>query len=311
MRHLQLLLATASLTGCLVGTGSPSTPTGSGDDDVSGGHELLPPGKLAVVLAHGFGGTGESFDPAIVAAIEADGHAVLRAEVPGVEGVAQRAVALGPQIDAFLVATGATQAHLIAHSMGGLDARHLISTLGFAPKVASLTTMSTPHRGTPLADVALGVRAGNQQEALDAIIELVGQVDPAALDRALVDLSEANAATFNAANLDAATVKYQSYAGFSTPNAIANPNADAACAGAPTPAPDQMRAVLVLPATIVANGTDRKPNDGVVGVASSLWTGFKGCIAADHLDETTTPSAGQLGLDTPAFYKALVAELAL
>ena len=41
--------------------------------------------------------------------------------------------------------------HLIAHSMGGLDARHMIVREGMAERVASLTTVGTPHNGTPVA----------------------------------------------------------------------------------------------------------------------------------------------------------------
>ena len=36
--------------------------------------------------------------------------------------------------------------------MGGLDARYLISRLGMADRVLSLTTLGTPHRGTSFAD---------------------------------------------------------------------------------------------------------------------------------------------------------------
>ena len=36
--------------------------------------------------------------------------------------------------------------NIIAHSKGGLDARYLISGLHMEDKVASLTTISTPHR---------------------------------------------------------------------------------------------------------------------------------------------------------------------
>ena len=43
--------------------------------------------------------------------------------------------------------------HIIAHSMGGLDARHTISTLGMADRVLSLTTIGTPHHGSPVADI--------------------------------------------------------------------------------------------------------------------------------------------------------------
>ena len=40
--------------------------------------------------------------------------------------------------------TDAKQVHLVAHSMGGLDGRYYISTLGGATKVATLVTIGTP-----------------------------------------------------------------------------------------------------------------------------------------------------------------------
>ena len=56
------------------------------------------------------------------------------------------------RVEEALTQTGAPKVHIIAHSMGGLDARHMIVDLGMADKVASLTTIGTPHRGTILAD---------------------------------------------------------------------------------------------------------------------------------------------------------------
>jgi triacylglycerol lipase len=284
---------------------------GDEHDGGDGGDQLLPPGKIAIVLAHGLGGDAESFDASLVAAIEAEGHAVLRTAVPGVESVAVRAASLGPQLDDFLAKTGASKVHVIAHSMGGLDTRHAIAKLGYAGKVASLTTLSTPHRGSPLADLALGLTSSgttSQQEALEALADLVGvPLDSEALQRALADLSETNAPAFNAANPDAPGVEYMSFAGLSTPNGISNPNAAMACTGAAVPSPAPTRAMLLLAQPIVANGTDRVPNDAVVAVSSAKWGSFLGCIPADHLAET---GAATPMLDTPAFYKALAAKLA-
>jgi triacylglycerol esterase/lipase EstA (alpha/beta hydrolase family) len=42
--------------------------------------------------------------------------------------------------------------HLIPRSMGRLDARYLISKLGMADRVLSLTTIGAPHHGSPIAD---------------------------------------------------------------------------------------------------------------------------------------------------------------
>jgi triacylglycerol lipase len=43
--------------------------------------------------------------------------------------------------------------NIIAHSLGGLDARYAVSVLG-CQQVASITTIGTPHYGSPLADWA-------------------------------------------------------------------------------------------------------------------------------------------------------------
>lgn len=62
----------------------------------------------------------------------------------------QRAAELKQEIEARL--PGAEKVHIIAHSMGGLDARLMIAEMGMAQRVASLTTIGTPHHGTSLAD---------------------------------------------------------------------------------------------------------------------------------------------------------------
>ena len=67
-----------------------------------------------------------------------------------------RAEQLKIKVESFLAETGAEKVHIIAHSMGGLDARLMIVDLGMAEKVASLTTIGTPHLGTILADRVLG-----------------------------------------------------------------------------------------------------------------------------------------------------------
>jgi len=42
--------------------------------------------------------------------------------------------------------------HIIAHSMGGLDARWMIYKHNFPQRIASLTTIGTPHHGSPEAE---------------------------------------------------------------------------------------------------------------------------------------------------------------
>jgi len=57
------------------------------------------------------------------------------------------------RIDEIIAHTGAEKINIIAHSKGGLDSRYAISTLGMGDKVASLTTLSTPHHGSKTVDL--------------------------------------------------------------------------------------------------------------------------------------------------------------
>jgi triacylglycerol esterase/lipase EstA (alpha/beta hydrolase family) len=73
--------------------------------------------------------------------------------------VQQRAEALAAQVAARFP-NG--KVHIIAHSMAGLDARYLLShnlqSLANPGRVASLSTVATPHCGSPVADLLVGAR---------------------------------------------------------------------------------------------------------------------------------------------------------
>ena len=56
-------------------------------------------------------------------------------------------------IENILQETGAEKVNIIAHSKGGLDSRYLIWRYDFGDKVASLTTICTPHHGSEIADL--------------------------------------------------------------------------------------------------------------------------------------------------------------
>lgn len=89
--------------------------------------------------------------------LEADGFEnIYNTNVDFAGSLALRAEQLKNKTENVLAETGAEKVHIIAHSMGGLDARLMIVDLGMAEKVASLTTVGTPHLGTILADRVLG-----------------------------------------------------------------------------------------------------------------------------------------------------------
>ncbi|MGD9369244.1 MAG: alpha/beta fold hydrolase [Desulfobacteraceae bacterium] len=84
------------------------------------------------------------------------GFQVFHAKVPWAAKVDERAEALRADVERILRDSGAAKINLIAHSMGGLDVRHMLFNDRHRGKiherVASVTTISTPHWGSPFAD---------------------------------------------------------------------------------------------------------------------------------------------------------------
>jgi triacylglycerol lipase len=56
-------------------------------------------------------------------------------------------------IEKALLETRAEKVNIIAHSKGGIDSRYFIWKYGSENQVASLTTVSTPHHGSEIADL--------------------------------------------------------------------------------------------------------------------------------------------------------------
>jgi triacylglycerol lipase len=118
----------------------------------------IPKLRAPVVLVHGFFGfdkinvgnwTLADYFPYIPEMLRAAGDRVLVPRLSPTGGVAERAA----QLKAFLDREAPREpVHLVAHSMGGLDSRYMISRLGMADRVVTLTSLGTPHRGTPFAD---------------------------------------------------------------------------------------------------------------------------------------------------------------
>jgi triacylglycerol lipase len=81
---------------------------------------------------------------------------VYHSNVSWAEGVETRATELRQNIIRILEKERVEKVNIIAHSMGGLDARHMLfnsrDSDRLHERVASLTTVSTPHEGSPFAD---------------------------------------------------------------------------------------------------------------------------------------------------------------
>ena len=106
------------------------------------------------------------------------GHAALFPRVPPFGTFEERARVLA---DAIQQGYPEGPIHIIAHSMGGLDSRALIAHnlhgLSDAGRIASLTTLSTPHRGSPVADLLAGSKPlGPRRLLYDGISRAISQL---------------------------------------------------------------------------------------------------------------------------------------
>ncbi|MCL2185604.1 MAG: hypothetical protein FWB86_07120 [Treponema sp.] len=63
------------------------------------------------------------------------------------------ALILKNTIEEVLRETNNEKVNIIAHSKGGIDSRYLIWKHSFGEKIASLTTICTPHNGSEIADL--------------------------------------------------------------------------------------------------------------------------------------------------------------
>ncbi len=301
------------------------------DEKLNGRHTQYP-----IVLHHGFNASpdNEWGFYKVKEALEADGHVVYVSWVRPFGSVADRTTDLAEIVYDALVdqwhpwddpAPLDLKVNIIAHSMGGLDSRELISVLGYGDAVASLTTISTPHHGSAVADFALSVLPDHADKALNALGKAFAttftRADLAAdsdVRAALTSLAESSAADFNATHPDDPRVFYQSWAGISSVGGITIPGMYDACGGtAPSASADKMNAQLVPMAAFVSHFADRGEllaNDGMATVESAKWGTFRGCIPADHLDEVgqikyngTDP---RTGFDHIRFYRNMAFDLA-
>lgn len=87
--------------------------------------------------------------------LKKNGYLVSTAPTDGFGTIENNAAQLKEYIEKILEKEHAEKVNLIAHSKGGLDSKYMMEALGMEDKVASLTTLCTPHLGSPIADYIL------------------------------------------------------------------------------------------------------------------------------------------------------------
>lgn len=170
------------------------------------------------------------------------------------------AAELAATVERIVSDTGCEKLNVIAHSKGGLDMRYAISRLGIADKVASLTTINTPHRGCNFARKLMEKMPQTAIDTIgaryDAVFSRLGDPDPSFLD-GVAGLTDLECARLNSEMPDAGGVLYQS---------IGSRMASRTAA----PFPLSLGYSLIQP--IDGN------NDGLVAVSSMPWGRFLGVV---------------------------------
>ena len=322
-----------ALAMCLMGCAPPSTtmapPASDGTPASSATPTMFPTPNpdtggprmaYPLILVHGLDGF-KNIGPidyfyGVADALGKDGHNVQIAVMDAYNSSEVRGVQLQAFVQNVLATTGAPKVKMICHSQGGLDCRYVASNLG--SKIAAIVTISTPHKGTPVADIATGDLPGPMQDAVDAILNLLGAAISGTPDMnaqaALDELSAKGAAAFGARHPDSPDVAYYSIAGRSN-----SATGDEACGGSTEASfvarwdrnVDPINPLLSATGTIIANSDKPSTNDGLVPVDSARYGTFLGCVPADHLDEMNQiagagPGAGN-PFDAILFYRQLAA----
>lgn len=283
--------------------------------DVRHGHG--PPYPL--ILHHGFAGFrdfgGINYFYNVARDLRARGEVVYETEVSPFLPPQQRGYELARFVDRVLKETNSEKVVIIGHSQGGLDARFMISSLGYGDRVALLATIATPHRGSRVADAIVDNVPGVTDAFLNAVATVFGYAfnevrTRAELRRAAEALSERAAVEFNRQNPDDPRVVYWSWAGRTNRR-----RGDMQCAGARIPN-DPSRVdepfVALAPFAVFLEQGDPElhVNDGLVEVASARWGIWMGCVPADHYDEVgqiahSGPNP-ESGFDHLEFYRDIV-----
>jgi triacylglycerol lipase len=246
-----------------------------------------------IVLVHGFPGFRKlgpiDYFYKVPDRLRAAGFDVLVTQETPIQTIEARAQQLNDQILARWP-DPRSKVNVIAHSMGGIDARDAIVRLGLGSRVASLTTISAPHRGTAISDVSFGLLPGPLVDATNLLIGGLGWDVTGGKQLSTWYMTT----TFDPATPDDPRVAYFSWAGVATPGGLGG-NVG-------------LLDAWFLPTWPVLESL-QGPNDGLVAVASARWGDFRGTIPADHLQEMGQPVGLTPGFDHELFYERWAIEL--
>ncbi|HET8707924.1 MAG TPA: triacylglycerol lipase [Pseudomonadales bacterium] len=152
--------------------GSPETKAAPGDNFTAT--------QYPIVLVYGILGfdtvLGVDYFYGIPAALRSGGANVYVANIQQLNRTALRGEQLLAQVQRILAITGASKVNLIGHDQGGLTARYVAAVR--PDLVASVITVGTPNKGTPVADLVKSTLQQNStfEQQASLVINLLGSL---------------------------------------------------------------------------------------------------------------------------------------
>lgn len=197
--------------------------------------------------------------------LEQNGCKVIVTRVPSFGSIENRAMILHNKLSNYSNSSQ-NRFNIIAHSMGGLDSRYLISRIPNKNyKIMSLTTISTPHHGSEIADYIV-----EQYESIHSKL-MTNNININNNKNSILPICFYQLTTnymnnyFNLITPNDSNVKYFSYGA-----ALWKPN---------------WYNVFKPTWQIINERSGNSPNDGMVTVNSSKWGEYKGTLyGLDHLN---------------------------
>lgn len=255
----------------------------------------LPFTRYPILLMHGLSGAdtifGQDYFYKVTDTLREAG---LEVESPGVAAFDDsfaRSFEWSGTVD-DLLARGHRRVNLFGHSQGGIDARVLASPAGRnrGEVIASVTTLGTPHRGTPIADLVLRAFDGGlvDEAAFDVAVALFAailglQSDDPGFVPAMEQLAESTMEVQDVDLVDHPDTWYGSWIGRSC--GILEPTCIDRMDGEIVDVLLSASYLLIWP----------RQNDGLVPVDSQVHGVELGTLPTDHADEI-----GQIGDEIPA-----------
>lgn len=214
--------------------------------------------------------------------------------------IQNRATQTRDYLNIWMPANGCSKIHFVGHSQGGLVVRYITKNLGYSTKVASVTTVNSLHKGTPIADISLAVIPDFLKPALNLVVTSLAKLiyrdgRPQDVIDMAKSLTVSYLKTFNSATPNASGVKYYSY-------------------GSKMAWADPVQHLLMAPlypitwagGLFYGVGGD---NDGVVPISSQSIGTWKGSpsyswwvTGLDHLQMTNFEWSGQNYFDVKGLY---------